>query len=111
MLAMWLATVFVLSVSLRAISWLLSPLARRLKISSSRSVQGCADRNCGTVRVLDGDVLFANVLQELAGDLWGEHGFACGGGSDGADDRVGWCALEDVAAGAGDDRFDDAVLF
>ena len=36
---MWLATVFVLSVSLRAISWLLSPLASRLKISSSRSVR------------------------------------------------------------------------
>jgi hypothetical protein len=39
MLAMWLATVFVLSESSRAISWLLSPLARRLKISSSRSVR------------------------------------------------------------------------
>lgn len=34
-----LATVFVLSVSLRAISWLLSPLARRVKISSSLSVR------------------------------------------------------------------------
>ena len=108
---MWLATVFVLSVSLRAISWLLSPLARCLKISSSPVGQGCADRDCGTVRFRDGDVQFANALQELAGDLWGEHGFACGGGSDGADDRIGWCALEDVAAGAGDDRFDDAALF
>ena len=36
---MWLATVFVLSESSRAISWLLSPLARRVKISSSRSVR------------------------------------------------------------------------
>ena len=111
MLAMWLATVFVLSESSRAISWLLSPLARRVKISSSRSVRARADRDRGTVGVLDGDVELANALQELPGDLRGEHGFSCGGGSDGADDRVGWRALEDVAAGAGDDRFDDAVLF
>ena len=39
MLAMWLAIVFVLSVSSRAISWLLFPLARRVKISSSLAVR------------------------------------------------------------------------
>ena len=39
MLAMWLATVFVLSESSRAISWLLFPLARRVKISSSLAVR------------------------------------------------------------------------
>ena len=38
MLAMWLATVLVLSESSWAIWWLLLPLARRVKISSSRSV-------------------------------------------------------------------------
>jgi hypothetical protein len=49
-------------------------------------------------------------LQELAGDLWGEHGFPGRGAFDRADDRLGWRGLEDVAACAGDDRFDDAVL-
>src|SRR5258708_5589819 len=38
MLAMWLETVFALSDSSCAMSWLLSPLARRVKISSSRTV-------------------------------------------------------------------------
>ena len=39
MLAMWLETVFVLSESSRAISRLLSPLASRVKISSSLAVR------------------------------------------------------------------------
>ena len=71
MLAMWLATVFVLSVRSRAISWLLSPLARRLKISSSRSVSAARIAIAALSVVLTGMSQLAYVLQELAGDLGG----------------------------------------
>ncbi len=39
MLLMWLEIVWLLRLSWRAISWLLAPLARSLKICSSRSVR------------------------------------------------------------------------
>lgn len=51
---MWLATVFVLSDSPRAISWLLLPLGSCLKISSSRCVRGGTDCHGGIAAALTG---------------------------------------------------------
>ncbi len=111
MLAMWLATVLVLSERSFAISLVAvaaGELGEDLELSLGK---GSADRGRGAAARLDGEVQLADALQELSGDLRGEHGFPGGGGFDGADDRLGGRGLEDVAAGAGDDRFDDAVLF
>jgi hypothetical protein len=54
MLAMWLATVFGLSETSRAISWLLLPLASCLKISSSRSVRAARMATAAIALVLTG---------------------------------------------------------
>ena len=107
---MWLATVFELSGARRAISWLVLPLASRVKISSSRSVRAARIATASLSLVVTGMSRCADALEKLAGDLGGEHGFAGCGRHDGAHDRLGWRVLQDVAGGAGDDRFDDPVL-
>ena len=53
---MWLATVFVLSESSSAISWLVLPLASLVKISSSRSVRAARIAIAAVSLVLTGDV-------------------------------------------------------
>ena len=56
MLAMWFATVFVLSERSCAIWWLLLPLASWVKISSSRSVRAARIAIAVLPLVLDGEV-------------------------------------------------------
>src|SRR5579862_6934269 len=64
----------------------------------------------GGIAGLDGDVQLTDALKQLAGDLRGDHRFSRSRGLDGVDDRFRGRALEDVAARARDDCFDDAVL-
>lgn len=89
MLLMWLEIVWVLRWSWRAICWLGAPLARSVKISSSRSVSAARIARGGVAGCGDGDLELADPLEQRAGDLRGERALSCGGGSDGVGDVLG----------------------
>ena len=88
MLAMWLATVFVLTERSCAIWWLLWPLASWVKISSSRSVRAARIAVALLLLVLTGDLAHGYVATAFQRPV-GKHGFPGGGGLDCADDHVG----------------------
>src|SRR5205085_5201074 len=73
--------------------------------------QGSTDSASGVMACGgDGDVPLANPLQQFSRDLGGDDRLSGRSCPDGRSDRLGWRTLEDVAAGARDDRLDHAVL-